>query len=139
MLSSAHEALPWKLNAYSYGVLFGINCIALKKSELSNFMACTIVILHQIRDTTTTTTTTVTNNSKKNNNTKKLGFQSHKSSNSNHYRSFNLLQSQKLIAHITVQDNTLHVHLYLLYLLGQLQCICISKRKPSNNITVTIL
>ena len=37
------------------GNLIGINCTALNKSELSNFMACTIIILHQIRNTTTTT------------------------------------------------------------------------------------
>lgn len=72
MLSGAHEPLPWKLNAYFYGVLFGINCTALNKSELSNFMACTIIILHQIRNTTTTTT--VTNNSKKTITQKNLAF-----------------------------------------------------------------
>ena len=34
---------PWKLNRYSYGVEFGINCTALDQSKLSNFAECTIV------------------------------------------------------------------------------------------------
>ena len=33
---------PWKLNGYSYGVQFGINCTALGQSKLSNFVECTI-------------------------------------------------------------------------------------------------
>ena len=33
---------PWKLNRYSYGVQFGINCTALDQSKLSNFVEYTI-------------------------------------------------------------------------------------------------
>ena len=36
---------PWKLNRYSYGVQFGINCTALDQSKLSNFVECTITIV----------------------------------------------------------------------------------------------
>ena len=35
-------SFPWKLNTYSYGVQFGINCTALNQSKLSNFVECTI-------------------------------------------------------------------------------------------------
>ena len=35
-------SFPWKLNRYSYGVQFGINCTALDQSKLSNFVECTI-------------------------------------------------------------------------------------------------
>ena len=31
----------WKLNRYSHGVQFGINCTALDQSKLSNFVECT--------------------------------------------------------------------------------------------------
>ena len=31
-------SFPWKLNRYSYGVQFGINCTALDQSKLSNFV-----------------------------------------------------------------------------------------------------
>ena len=37
---SAHA--PLKLNRYSYGVQFGINCAALDQSELSNFVECIV-------------------------------------------------------------------------------------------------
>ena len=35
-------SFPWKLNRYSYGVQFGIDCTALDQSNLSNFVECTI-------------------------------------------------------------------------------------------------
>ena len=35
----------WKLNRYSDGVQFGINCTALDQSKLSNFVECTIIII----------------------------------------------------------------------------------------------
>ena len=38
----AYPSFPWKLNRYSYGVQFGINCTALDQSKLSNFVECTI-------------------------------------------------------------------------------------------------
>ena len=38
---------PWKLNRYSYGVQFGINCTALDQSKLSNFVECTIRIRYR--------------------------------------------------------------------------------------------
>ena len=38
----AYASFPWKLNRYSYGVQFGINCTALDQSKLSNFVECTI-------------------------------------------------------------------------------------------------
>ena len=38
----SHASFPWKLNSYSYGVQFGINCNALDQSKLSNFVECTI-------------------------------------------------------------------------------------------------
>ena len=43
-------SFPWKLNGYSYGEQFGINCTALDKSKLSNFVKRTIikVIAHKI-------------------------------------------------------------------------------------------
>ena len=40
-------SFPWKLNRYSYGVQFGINCIALHQSKLSNFVGCTIRIRYR--------------------------------------------------------------------------------------------
>ena len=33
---------PWKLNRYSYEVQFGLNCVALDQSKLSNFLDYTI-------------------------------------------------------------------------------------------------
>ena len=39
---AAYASFPWKLNRYSYGVQFGINCTALDQSRLSNFVECTI-------------------------------------------------------------------------------------------------
>ena len=33
----ASASFPWKLNRYSYGVQFGINCTVLDQSKLSNF------------------------------------------------------------------------------------------------------
>ena len=39
---AAYASFPWKLNRYSYGVQFGINCTALDQSKLSNFVECTI-------------------------------------------------------------------------------------------------
>ena len=38
----AYASFPWKINRYSYGVQFRINCIALDQSKLSNFVECTI-------------------------------------------------------------------------------------------------
>ena len=38
-----YASFPWKLNGYSYGVQFGINCNALDQSKLSNFVECTIM------------------------------------------------------------------------------------------------
>ena len=38
-------SFPWKLNRYSYGVQFGINCTALDQSKLSNFVERTIISL----------------------------------------------------------------------------------------------
>ena len=38
----AYASFPWKINRYSYGVQFGINCTALDQSKLSNFVECTI-------------------------------------------------------------------------------------------------
>ena len=38
-------SFPWKLNRYSYGVQFEINCTALDQSKLSNFVECTIIII----------------------------------------------------------------------------------------------
>ena len=35
-------SFPFKLNRYSYGVQFGINCTAPNQSKLSNFVECTI-------------------------------------------------------------------------------------------------
>ena len=35
-------SFPWKLNRYSYGVQFEINCTVLDQSKLSNFVECTI-------------------------------------------------------------------------------------------------
>ena len=35
-------SFPWKLNRYSYGVQFGINCATLDQSKLGNFVECTI-------------------------------------------------------------------------------------------------
>ena len=40
---AAYASFPWKLNGYSYGVQFGINCTALDQSKLSNFVECTIM------------------------------------------------------------------------------------------------
>ena len=37
------RSFPWKLDRYSYGVQFGINCTALGQSKLSNFVECTII------------------------------------------------------------------------------------------------
>ena len=42
---AAYVSFPWKLNRYSYGVQFGINCTALDLSKLSNFVECTIIII----------------------------------------------------------------------------------------------
>ena len=39
----SYASLPWKLNRYSYGVQFGINCTALDLSKLTNFVECTII------------------------------------------------------------------------------------------------
>ena len=39
---AAYASFPWKLNRYSYGVQFGINCTALDQSKLSNFVECTV-------------------------------------------------------------------------------------------------
>ena len=39
---AAYASFPWKLNRYSYGVQFVINCTALDQSKLSNFVECTI-------------------------------------------------------------------------------------------------
>ena len=39
----AYASFPWKINRYSYGVQFGINCTALDQSKLSNFVECTII------------------------------------------------------------------------------------------------
>ena len=36
---------PWKLNRYSYGVQFWINCTALDQSKLNNFAECTIMVI----------------------------------------------------------------------------------------------
>ena len=33
---------PWKLNRYSSGAQFGIDCTSLDQSKLSNFVECTI-------------------------------------------------------------------------------------------------
>ena len=38
----AYPSFSWKLNRYSYGVKFGINCTALDQSKLSNVVECTI-------------------------------------------------------------------------------------------------
>ena len=38
----SYASFPWKLNRYSYGVEFKINCTALDQSKLSNFIECTI-------------------------------------------------------------------------------------------------
>ena len=40
-LKFAYASFPWKLNRYSYGVQFGINCTALDQSKLSNSVECT--------------------------------------------------------------------------------------------------
>ena len=40
---AAYASFPWKLNRYSYGVQFGINCTALDQSKLSNFVEYTII------------------------------------------------------------------------------------------------
>ena len=40
---AAYASFPWKLNRYSYGVQFGINCAALDQSKLSNFVECTTI------------------------------------------------------------------------------------------------
>jgi len=40
---AAYASFPWKLNRYSYGVQFGINCTALNQSKLSNFVECTMI------------------------------------------------------------------------------------------------
>ena len=34
----AHSPLPWKLNRFSKGVHFGINCTSVNQSELSSFV-----------------------------------------------------------------------------------------------------
>ena len=49
----SYASFPWKFNRYSYGVQFGINCIALDQSKLSNFVECTISsdIIRAIRPT----------------------------------------------------------------------------------------
>ena len=39
---AAYASFPWKLNRYSYGVQFGINCTALDQSKLSKIVECTI-------------------------------------------------------------------------------------------------
>ena len=39
---AAYASFPWKLNRYSYGVQFGINCTALNQSKLVNFVELTI-------------------------------------------------------------------------------------------------
>ena len=39
------KSFPWKLNRYSYGVQFGINCAALNQSKLGNFVGCTIIMI----------------------------------------------------------------------------------------------
>ena len=35
-------SFPWKLNKFSYGVQFGINCTALNQSKLSTLVECTV-------------------------------------------------------------------------------------------------
>ena len=40
---AAYASFPWKLNRYSYGVQFGINCTALDQSKLSNFVECNMI------------------------------------------------------------------------------------------------
>ena len=42
-LFAAYASFPWKLNRYSYGVQFGINCTSLDQSKLSNFFEYTII------------------------------------------------------------------------------------------------
>ena len=42
---AAYASFPWKLNRYSHGVQFGINCTALDQPKLSNFVECTINVL----------------------------------------------------------------------------------------------
>ena len=39
---AAYASFSWKLNGYSYGLQFGINCIALHQSKWCNFVECTI-------------------------------------------------------------------------------------------------
>ena len=39
------RVVSWKLNRYSYGVQFGINCTALDQSKLSNFVECTLTVV----------------------------------------------------------------------------------------------
>ena len=40
---AGYASFPWKLNRYSYGVQFGINCTALDQSKFEeNFVECTI-------------------------------------------------------------------------------------------------
>ena len=48
----SYASFPWKLNRYSYGVQFGINCTALDQSKLNNFVEYTIRIKIQINKTT---------------------------------------------------------------------------------------
>ena len=40
----AYASFPWKINRYSNGVQFGINCTALDQSKLSNFIECNIMV-----------------------------------------------------------------------------------------------
>ena len=39
-------SFSWKLNRYSYGVQFGINCTALDQSKLCNFVECAIRVIY---------------------------------------------------------------------------------------------
>ena len=41
---AAYGSFSWKLNRFSYGVQFGINCTARDESKLSNFVECTTII-----------------------------------------------------------------------------------------------
>ena len=45
-----NSQISWKLNSYSYGLQFGINCTALDQSKLSNFVECTIRSVMEIKE-----------------------------------------------------------------------------------------
>ena len=40
---AVYASFPWKLNRYSCGVQFGINCTVLDQSKLSYFVECTVI------------------------------------------------------------------------------------------------